>query len=56
LRPIPPPKSVEELAKEQGVWGKKFDYVALATAVWPTMKDVREFEQHLREARREGVE
>ena len=51
LTVIPPPKTVEELAKEQGLWGKTFDYGALATAVWPTKKDVEEFEQHLRDIR-----
>ncbi len=49
LKPIPPPKTVEQLAREQGVWGKKFDYAALIDAVWPTQKDVDEFEQYLEE-------
>lgn len=52
LTPVPPPKSVEELAKEQGIdLDAKVDWVALATAVWPTQEDVEDFEQHLRDIR-----
>lgn len=51
IKIIPPPKSVEELAREQGVLGKHPDYVALATGVWPTKADLEAFEKHLREIR-----
>jgi hypothetical protein len=51
IKVIPPPKSVEELAREQGVLGKHPDYVALATGVWPTKADIVAFEKHLREIR-----
>jgi hypothetical protein len=51
LTPMPPPKTVEDLAREQGLRGKKFDYAALATAVWPTKKDVEEFELFLEDIR-----
>jgi hypothetical protein len=47
LKPIPPPKTVEQLAREQGVWGKKFDYRRLIDAAFPTEKDVAEFEAYL---------
>jgi len=47
LTPIPPPKSFEELAQKQGLWGKKVDYGALATAAFPTQKDIDEFEEYL---------
>ena len=47
-----PHKSIEELAREQGVLDKPIpDYVALATALWPTEEDVEDFLQYVDEMR-----
>ena len=46
-----PPKTLDELAEEQGLTGGAPDYEALASAVWETEQDVADFEEYLREAR-----
>lgn len=46
-----PPKTVHELAKEQGMPKDRPDYVALASRIWETTDDVSNFDQHLREIR-----
>ena len=47
-----PPKSVEQLEGEQKLPTKRPDYVALASAIWRTDKELNEFETHLQEVRR----
>jgi hypothetical protein len=47
-----PPKTVDELANEQGVSGKRPDYVALASEIWTDEKELAEFLQHLQVIRR----
>ena len=47
----PPPKSIEELEREQRI-PKRPDYVALASGVWRTKEELDEFERYLRELRR----
>ena len=47
-----PPKSIEELEHEQDLGGQQPDYVSLASAVWETEQELREFERHLQEIRR----
>jgi hypothetical protein len=42
-----PSKTIDVLAREHGLEGKHPDYIALATAVWPTEQDVREAEDLL---------
>ncbi len=49
-----PPKSVEQLEGEQKLPTKRPDYVALASAIWRTDKELNEFETHLQEVRRAG--
>lgn len=53
LRQMKPPKSVEQLAREQGIDldAPAPDYVALAAAVWPTKKDADEAIRLLRDIR-----
>jgi len=46
-----PPKTVEDLEREQELPAKRPDYVALASAIWRTEKELTEFEEHLREIR-----
>jgi hypothetical protein len=46
-----PPKSVEELEREQGLPKERPDYVALASAVWETSEDLADFERYVRELR-----
>ena len=46
-----PPKSIEELAQEQGLTGKLPDYLGLATAVWETEEQVAEFAVYLSRVR-----
>ena len=47
-----PPKSIAELEREQGLAGVRPDYVALASAVWRTRAELREFQKHVRAIRR----
>ena len=47
-----PPKSVEELEREQDLPEKRPDYVSLASAIWRTQEELVEFDDHLREMRR----
>jgi hypothetical protein len=48
-----PPKTIEQLEREQGLSGKPFpDFIELAFRVWRTKQDVREFERHIRSIRR----
>ena len=42
-----PPKSIEELAKEQGLASARPDYKALSTAVWETDEQFAEFQEYL---------
>ena len=46
-----PPKSIEELEREQNLPKERPDYQALASAIWETEEQVAEFEEHLREMR-----
>lgn len=46
-----PPKSIEELAREQHMPKQRPDYRALASAVWQTAVEVDEFEKHVHEIR-----
>lgn len=46
-----PPKSVEELEREQNLPKERPDYAALASQIWQTEAEVTEFEGHLREMR-----
>lgn len=49
---IPPPKSVEELAREQGIdLDNPPDYSAIASDIWPTKGDVAAFDRHIRSIR-----
>ena len=49
-----PPKSIEELAREQFIPEQRPDYVALATAVWESEEDLADFESHLSQIRGTG--
>jgi len=49
-----PPKSIEELAKEQGLADARPDYQSLATEVWETEDQLRDFIEHLRRVRQEA--
>jgi hypothetical protein len=51
LKIIPPPKSVEQLAREQGVPSVPVDYSAIVSEIWPTEADVRAFDRHIRSIR-----
>jgi hypothetical protein len=51
LKVIPPPKSVEELAREQGVPLEPVNYAAIVSDIWPTEADVRAFDRHIRSIR-----
>ena len=48
-------KSVRDFAREQGIPDEPADYAALATAVWPTQKDVDDFDKWLSEIRHKGI-
>jgi hypothetical protein len=50
-----PPKSVEELAREQGMPATRPDYVALASNVWTSDDELAEFAEYLHQIRRSGV-
>ena len=50
-----PPKSIEELAAEQGMPAERPDYEALATAVWESEEDLTDFESHLAQIRQTGA-
>jgi hypothetical protein len=47
-----PPKSIQELEREQNLSGERPDYVSLASAVWETEAEVAGFERYVREIRR----
>jgi hypothetical protein len=47
-----PPKSVQELAREQGLPSSRPDYSGIASDIWATEDDVAEFEAYLRTLRR----
>ncbi len=49
-----PLKSIEELEREQKLPAERPDYLALASAVWRTEKQLAEFGDYLREVRRAG--
>lgn len=42
-----PPKSIDQLVKEQNLPDKRPDYRALASAIWKTEEEVAEFQEHL---------
>ncbi|MEX1252864.1 MAG: hypothetical protein WEE64_00850 [Dehalococcoidia bacterium] len=46
-----PPKSVEELEREQNLPAERPDYVSLATTIWETEDEVTQFEEHIRQVR-----
>jgi len=46
-----PPKTVAELAEEQGLVGLHPDYRSLASEVWDTREHLAEFEEYLRQTR-----
>lgn len=50
-----PPKSIEELAREQGMPGERPNYVALASTVWTNEEEVEEFATYLKHIRRPGA-
>jgi hypothetical protein len=47
-----PPKSIEELAAEQGLSNASPNYRALADAVWTTKEELAEFDEYLKQVRR----
>jgi hypothetical protein len=54
LEDLRPPKSLEDLAREQGVPLEPVDldkFVQLASEIWPTKKDVRDFDRWIRSIR-----
>jgi hypothetical protein len=53
---LKPPKSIEQLAAEQGV--KPFDFAAArreAAGIWPEEESLDDFNAWLRESRKEGA-
>ena len=46
-----PPKSIEELEREQNLPKERPDYAALASAIWETEADIESFEEHVRQIR-----
>lgn len=46
-----PPKSIEELEREQSLPKERPDYAALASAIWRTEADIEKFEEHVRQIR-----
>ena len=46
-----PPKSIEELEREQSLPKERPDYAALASAIWETEADIESFEEHVRQIR-----
>jgi hypothetical protein len=56
-REIPPHKSIEDIAREQGIdlEGPIPDYVELFTALLPTKEDVEAFDKELSQIRRKGI-
>ena len=47
-----PPKSVEQLEREQGLVGIWPDYGEIASGIWRTKEELREFELMLKSIRR----
>ena len=45
---LKPPKSIEQLRQEQGIPDQPPDYVELASAVWRTKKELRDFQRHIK--------
>lgn len=50
-----PPKTLEELEREQNLPKERPDYVSLASRVWSTSQQVAEFDEHLLQIRRAGT-
>jgi hypothetical protein len=50
-----PPKTLEELEREQHLPAGRPDYVALASLAWPSAEEVAEFDEHVRQIRRTGT-
>jgi len=50
-----PPKSVQELAEEQGVLGALPNYGELASQVWRTASEIEAFDEYLRAVRASGA-
>ena len=50
-----PPKSVDELAREQGLADARPDYRALATGVWETEEELSDFTAYLKQLRRSAT-
>jgi hypothetical protein len=48
---VAPPKSLAELMAEQHMPEERPDYTVLASKVWSTEEEFREFEEHLKEIR-----
>ncbi|MEX2236958.1 MAG: hypothetical protein WEB00_05410 [Dehalococcoidia bacterium] len=48
---VRPPKSIEELAREQQLPAEHPDYVALASAIWTTESELSEFAEYLADSR-----
>jgi hypothetical protein len=50
-----PPKSIQQLAEEQGMPDQRPDYEALASAVWEREEDLVEFDDYIRQLRGAGL-
>ncbi len=50
-----PPKTIQQLEREQGLEGPPPDYVALASSVWRTKDELRDFQRHLKAIRRASM-
>jgi hypothetical protein len=50
-----PPKSIQQLAQEQGMPEQRPDYLALTSAVWEKEEDLVEFDEYLRQLRDVGL-
>ena len=50
-----PPKSIQQLAQEQGMPELRPDYGALASAIWESEEDLVEFDEYLRQLRGAGL-
>jgi len=46
-----PPKSIEDLRREQRLPDERPDYVSLASSIWQTEKEVIDFDEHIRQIR-----
>lgn len=55
LRPFRPEKTVEQLAKEQGVGRKRWEEICgIGAKLWPSDKELEAFLREVRERRHKG--